>query len=57
MISKIFITLGVLVYAVIVPYLKIKASHVFNPLWPPHARLHEVWQLSTNCSTERWLFG
>lgn len=50
MIPKIFITLGVLVYAIVVPYLEINASHVFNPEWVPHARLHEVWQLVTNCA-------
>lgn len=31
MIPKIFITIGVLVYAILVPYLEINASHVFNP--------------------------
>jgi hypothetical protein len=36
--------------AVIVPILEIGPSHVFNPDWPSHARLHEVWQLITNTS-------
>lgn len=48
MASKILITLGVVVYAIVVPFLEINASHVFNEAWPPHARLHEVWQLTTN---------
>lgn len=48
MIAKILLTLGVLVYMVIIPFLEINPSHVFNPDWPAHARLHEVWQLSTN---------
>ena len=48
MIPKIFITLGVLIYAIVVPYLEINVSHVFNPAWVPHARLHEVCQLVTN---------
>lgn len=48
MIAKIFVTVGVLVYVVLIPYLEINASHVFNDSWPPHARLHEVWQLTTN---------
>lgn len=48
MISRIFITLGVLIYAVVVPILEINSSHVFNESWPAHARLHEVWQLTTN---------
>ena len=48
MIARIFITIGVLVYALAVPLLEINDTHVFNPEWPPHARLHEVWQLATN---------
>lgn len=48
MIARILISVGVLVYAVAVPLLEINDSHVFNPGWPPHARLHEVWQLATN---------
>lgn len=50
MISKILITLGVIVFTVVIPVLEINSSHVFNPNWPPHARLHEVWQLSTHCA-------
>lgn len=33
---------------VLVPILEIGPTHVFNPDWPGHARLHEVWQLLTN---------
>jgi hypothetical protein len=46
--ARILISIGVLIYAVAVPILEINDSHVFNPQWPPHARLHEVWQLATN---------
>lgn len=48
MAARVLVTLGVLVYGLVVPFLEINATHVFDPLWPPHARLHEVWQLSTN---------
>ncbi len=48
MASKILITIGIFFYAVVVPLFEINDSHVFNPAWEPHARLHEVWQLSTN---------
>ncbi|BFM11020.1 hypothetical protein R50072_11730 [Simiduia litorea] len=48
MVSKILIALGVVIYAVVVPFLEINSSHVFNPSWPAHARFHEVWQLTTN---------
>ncbi len=47
-ISKCLLTVGIAVYAILIPYLEINASHVFNPAWPPHARFHEVWQLSTH---------
>ena len=48
MAARILITIGVLIYALAVPLLEINDTHVFNPEWPPHARLHEVWQLATN---------
>lgn len=49
MISRILITLGVIIFAVVIPVLEVNASHVFNADWPAHARFHEVWQLITNC--------
>ncbi len=42
------LTLGILFYGIAVPILEINDTHVFDPLWTPHARLHEVWQLTTN---------
>ena len=47
---KLIITLGVILYAIVVPILEINATHVFNPNWTPHVRIHEVWQLLTNSS-------
>lgn len=41
-------TAGIVFYAAVVPVLEVNATHVFNPAWAPHARLHEVWQLLTN---------
>lgn len=49
-IANILITLAVLIFLALIPYLEINASHVFNADWPAHARFHEVWQLSTNCA-------
>ena len=46
--AKLIITLSALLYGLGVPLLEINASHVFNPSWEAHARLHEVWQLATN---------
>ena len=39
---------SLLVLLVLLPVLEIRDTHVFNPSWTPHARLHEVWQLTTN---------
>ena len=48
--KKAIITFSVFLYAVVVPYLEINSTHVFNPDWTPHVRIHEVWQLITNSS-------
>lgn len=47
--ARCLVTVGIIFYAVAVPFLEWNSSHVFNPEWPSHARLHEVWQLATNC--------
>ena len=46
--KKYIITFSVFLYAVVVPFLEINETHVFNPDWTPHVRIHEVWQLLTN---------
>ncbi|SHJ08958.1 hypothetical protein [Aquimarina spongiae] len=46
--QKFAITFSVILYAFAVPYLEINDTHVFNPDWTPHVRIHEVWQLLTN---------
>ena len=48
--KKYIITFSVFLYALVVPYLEINITHVFNPDWTPHVRIHEVWQLITNSS-------
>lgn len=48
MTQKLIITFCIALYALGVPLLEINATHVFNPDWTPHARIHEVWQLLTN---------
>lgn len=45
---KIFVTLNAFIFVILLPVLEIGPSHVFNPDWPGHARLHEVWQLLSN---------
>ncbi|MDC6388981.1 hypothetical protein PP182_09840 [Maribacter sp. PR1] len=48
--KKSTISFVILLYAVAVPFLEINDTHVFNPDWTPHAKIHEVWQLLTNSS-------
>jgi hypothetical protein len=48
--KKAVITFSIILYAIVVPFLEINDSHVFNPDWTPHVRIHEVWQLITNSS-------
>ncbi|WP_200831846.1 hypothetical protein [Aquimarina sp. AU474] len=48
--EKITLTISIFLYALVVPYLEINNTHVFNPDWTPHVRIHEVWQLITNTS-------
>ena len=48
MIQKLTITFCIALYAIGVPILEINDTHVFNPNWTPHVRIHEVWQLITN---------
>lgn len=48
MVMRVAVVLCVLVFGAVVPLLEINETHVFNPHWPAHARLHEVWQLATN---------
>ncbi|MEQ9142928.1 MAG: hypothetical protein RLO08_01085 [Parvibaculaceae bacterium] len=53
MTAKWLVTFGALVFGLGVPFLEINETHVFNPDWTPHVRIHEVWQLLTNT----WLAG
>jgi hypothetical protein len=46
--KKSIITFSIILYAIAVPMLEINDTHVFNPDWTPHVRIHEVWQLFTN---------
>ena len=48
MIQKYFVTFAIILYAIVAPFLEINGTHVFNPDWTPHSRIHEVWQLITN---------
>lgn len=44
------VALNAAVFALLIPILEVNSSHLTNPLWPSHAKLHEAWQLLTNAS-------
>lgn len=44
----VLLVLCMLPFGLLAPVLEIGPTHVLNPDWPGHARLHEVWQLATN---------
>ena len=46
--GRVATTIALLVPGIVVPILEINATHLLNLGWPPHARLHEAWQLITN---------
>lgn len=48
MLLKISVALNALVFLLVIPLLEVGPTHLFNPDWPAHARLHEFWQLVTN---------
>jgi hypothetical protein len=48
MLQRVLLTLSVSVLGLLVPFLEYSPSHILNPDWPGHAKLHNVWQLITN---------
>lgn len=46
--KKYIIMFSIILYGFAVPFLELNDTHVFNPDWTPHVRIHEVWQLITN---------
>lgn len=46
--TRTIVVLNALIFIIVVPYLEVSATHIFNTEWPSHARLHNVWQLLTN---------
>ena len=45
---KYITTLCLIVGGIVPIVVDIGSSHLFNPDWDAHARVHEVWRLSTN---------
>ena len=46
--GKYLTTLCLIVGGIVPIIVDISSSHLFNPDWDAHARVHEVWRLSTN---------
>lgn len=44
------VALCAFVLSVVIPFMEISNSHLLNPEWPGHARLHEAWQLLENAA-------
>jgi hypothetical protein len=52
--EKLAATACLAVVGLLVPMLEANATHLLNPSWPAHARLHEAWQLATNTALSVW---
>ena len=48
MVSRILITVATLLYGIAPLFADLNATHVLNPEWTPHSRVHMVWLLGTN---------
>ena len=49
--------LSAIIFAVLIPVLELNSTHLTNPDWPSHARLHEAWQLLTNAAISVFALG
>ena len=47
-IARVLVTIPALFLAIAPPLADLNATHVGNPLWSAHARLHTVWLICTN---------
>ena len=55
--TTVAICLSALILTVIIPVFELNATHITNPAWPAHARLHEAWQLLTNAAISLLALG
>ena len=46
--SKILTTIALVAGGILPLFADVSVSHLLNPDWDSHARVHEVWRLSTN---------
>ena len=46
--ARVLVTIPVVFIAVLPPLVDLNETHVFNPLWVGHARLHTVWLIASN---------
>lgn len=47
LLGRVLMSLGLVMVGVIPLIVDLSPTHVLNPAWPAHARLHEVWLLSS----------
>lgn len=46
--ATVSVGLSAIIFTMLIPILELNSTHLTNPDWPSHARLHEAWQLLTN---------
>ncbi len=51
------VALSAIIFSALIPALEINATHLTNPQWPEHARLHEAWQILTNAALSLLALG
>jgi len=55
--ATVSVGLSVIIFVVVIPFLEVSPTHIFNPEWPSHARLHVAWQLMTNAALSMLALG
>jgi len=55
--ATVSVGLSAIILSVLLPVFELNSTHITNPAWPAHARLHEAWQLLTNAAISLFALG
>lgn len=55
--ATVSVALSAIIFTILIPVLELNSTHLTNPDWPSHARLHEAWQLLTNAAISVFAMG